>query len=557
MSKVVAKQNLVAKSLIEEYEQVVIKSLFTTFALDWMLITDRRGGDVDTLHTVRDPSVTDYVDVRNQQDYEQRGEYNSHEYHHHESYITKNRSNSEKLKMGELFDTYTGDKITEKGSYDLDHTISAKEIHDDAARVLAGMNGPDLANVDTNLNATSYGVNRSKQAKSVMEYAQEITENRRSIEEKIPQLYFEIEALEQQSLLTDKDREVLKKKRNELKRKEGQLKAIDQGEMRKKDKIARIEYERELQRYYRSKKFLTDVGITCAKNASKMGLRQSLGLVLTEIWFVVKAEAPVLIKQYKRDDDFGKLLENIANLLKRAYETVVENYKKIIVGFKDGALASVLSTVMTTIINIFATTAKNVVKIIRETWASLVEAFRILYFNPEKLPFGSLILTVTKIISSGVAVVTGVLVKEYLEKHGIFAIPLIGENLATFIQIMVTGVLGASFVYFLDNSTLIKKVVEFANNIKSVEQHKVDYFQAINVSLDAYCAELMSLDIKHFEQEVKKVRNINERLNLTTDDTEFNVVLAQIIQELEIKLPYKDMHGLNEFMLDKSKVLRF
>ncbi len=42
----------VLSSIFKQYESVIVQSLITSFGLDF-LITDRHGGDVDTIHNVR------------------------------------------------------------------------------------------------------------------------------------------------------------------------------------------------------------------------------------------------------------------------------------------------------------------------------------------------------------------------------------------------------------------------------------------------------------------------------------------------------------------------
>ena len=46
-----------ARSLLRQYEEVVVRSLFSSFGLDPLLFADQRGGDVDTLPTVRDKEI--------------------------------------------------------------------------------------------------------------------------------------------------------------------------------------------------------------------------------------------------------------------------------------------------------------------------------------------------------------------------------------------------------------------------------------------------------------------------------------------------------------------
>ena len=103
----------VLSSIFKQYESVIVQSLITSFGLDF-LVTDRHGGDVDTIHNVRqigsDPEMQ-YKNAANKAAYDNRGEYNSSEYHSDSRYISKNREVSAQKKSGELYDSYTGEKI--------------------------------------------------------------------------------------------------------------------------------------------------------------------------------------------------------------------------------------------------------------------------------------------------------------------------------------------------------------------------------------------------------------------------------------------------------------
>lgn len=143
-------QEPVLKSIFREYERVLVESLVSSFGLDF-LIRDLHGGDVDTIHNVRqigtDPDMK-YKNQQNQADYENRGQYDSSVYHSDAKYRQKNAEVSQQKADGTLKDAYTGKVIQRDEKHNLDHVISAKEIHNDPGRVLAGLNGTDLANSD-------------------------------------------------------------------------------------------------------------------------------------------------------------------------------------------------------------------------------------------------------------------------------------------------------------------------------------------------------------------------------------------------------------------------
>ena len=66
-------------SLFQQYEHVIIESLITSFGLDF-LIKDQHGGDVDTIHNVRQIGKDEqmsYKNSANETAYDERGNYSS------------------------------------------------------------------------------------------------------------------------------------------------------------------------------------------------------------------------------------------------------------------------------------------------------------------------------------------------------------------------------------------------------------------------------------------------------------------------------------------------
>lgn len=525
-------------TLFQQYEQVVVKSLITSFGLDLFLGHDQRGGDVDTINTVRDSSVG-YKDKKNEADYNNRGEYNPDTYHKHEDYIAKNRAVNDQKKSGNLQDAYTGKKLSINEKVDLDHTISAKEIHDDPGRVLAGVAGEELANRDSNLNATNSSVNRSKKAKNADEFLQKLEEDKSKSQVRINEL-------KNKKDLTDEERKELSKLEN--------LDAVNPDQVKERDNQARKAYEAEIAtRYYTSPKFLKATAKASLKKGGQMGLRQCLGFILTEAWFSVKEDLPAIANNMKDDFDLGVFFKEIAESIKRAFANVKEKYKELIAAFKDGILAGILASISSTLMNIFFTTAKNVGKILRESWASIVEAVKILVYNPDDLPFGEMLRTVAKIIATCVSVICGSLVQEALSK--LVTIPVLSEVVPIFVGSMVTGIMTVSILYFIDHSKAVQKIVEFANSMRNEFDLKLEYYKAVTKRLNEYVAELMSIDLDKFEKEVEEVHQFNIKLYEANSNEEINAVLHAIMNKCKIIMPYETMEELDNFMNDKDSVL--
>lgn len=522
-------KNSVYDDLFKQYNRVVIESLLTSFGLDMLLVKDQYGGDVDTIHNVEkigeythswnngkiqiknekyDPLMK-YKSLRNEENYKNREEYNSKSYHKHENYIAINRENSKLKKEGMLYDGYTGEKIKANGKTNLDHIISAKEISEDRVRILAGLKGEDLANSPENLIITNESLNKSKSAYSMNEF-----------------------------LNREKNREEKRYSEDSIKR------------MENLDKRARKAYKTKLNiAYYTSSNFRKDLLTSSANVGVRMGLRQAVGFLLTEVVFTVMDEFKKL-KTEKLDEIFAA----ISNGIKKGFENAKLKYKELISKFKDGVIAGIIGSLTTTLTNIFFTTSKNIIRVIRQSWVSLVEALKIVLFNPDNLPFGERMRAVAKIFATTASVIVSIVVREVLTKIGIAAIPVVGDVLVTFIEILSMGLTSCTLLYFLDRSEMVNKAVNFLNNLPTIS-NALYYYKEQAKYFEQYAAQILSIDVENFEREVEKFNSIANKLENAKDENELNSILVGFYKEMKIKLPWQG--DFDSFMKDKNSVLIF
>ena len=87
--------------LLQQYKRVIAESLITSFGLDF-LVKDQYGGDVDTIHNVRQvgrvPEMA-YKNAQNAAAYENHGKYDINEYHRDPRYKEINRQISQQKKL--------------------------------------------------------------------------------------------------------------------------------------------------------------------------------------------------------------------------------------------------------------------------------------------------------------------------------------------------------------------------------------------------------------------------------------------------------------------------
>lgn len=508
------------ESIFSQYEKVVVQAIATSFGLDF-LVQDRHGGDVDTIHNVRkigtDPDMA-YKKQQNASDYANKGDYDGVDYHKDSRFSQiKHEKRQEYFENGnqDFDDEYTGKKNlgflgnsknapTDRNA-NLDHIISAKSIHEDRGRVLAGIDGKDLANSKDNFAWTNEKLNKSMGADEIPDYVASHPE------------------LDETT------------KRNMIRRYNTAKKTYDA-------KINRV--------YYTSEKFWKDSAAASTQLGMTMGLRQALGLVFTEIWFTVK-DAIVKCKS-----DGKALFEAIANGVKQGLANAKKKFSEIWNKFIEGAVAGVLSSLVTTLANIFFTTAKNVIKIIRETFASLAQAAKILFVNPDGYALGDKFLAAAKVLASGASVVAGAIVNELLRKTPLATIPIAGDILPTFCSVLVSGIMSCSFLYLFDHNECIKKAVAKLNSIPCLDNFTAS-LKRQGKMLSRYLAELMQLDFDLLEKQEEEFYSASRQLADCKSPEETNACLQSIYKKLHLTLPWEGYDSFDDFMNDKNARLVF
>lgn len=281
----------VFSSIWNEYERVIMKSLITSFGLDF-LVHDQHGGDVDTIHNVReigkDPNMK-YKSAQNQADYENRGAYDKAAYHSDSRYrqIVKEAKKNFDENGTMVDDAYVpGNKVVPRRNNtiprekqaQLDHVLAAEDIHNDPGRILAELDGLDLANSECNLRFTNACLNLNMSNMTIDEYLNWCKENPDKVNwngkkgEPIPP-------------------EVEERLRKEYAR-------------------AKKDYDAKLAKaYYTSPKFLKDTAAAAGSRGAEMGMRQAMGFVFVEIWMSSKEESPDYAVYYSTGRANMKFLE--------------------------------------------------------------------------------------------------------------------------------------------------------------------------------------------------------------------------------------------------------
>ena len=135
----------------------------------------------------------------------------------------------------------------------LDHVVAAEQVHNDPGRILAGLDGKELANSPDNLKFTNAALNRNMSNMSVEEYIEWCESHPEKVN------------------WNGKKGEPLPEEVKEQLRKEyHQAKASMDAKINRK--------------YYTSSKFLKDSARAMGLRGVQMGARQVVGFVFLEMW---------------------------------------------------------------------------------------------------------------------------------------------------------------------------------------------------------------------------------------------------------------------------------
>ena len=431
--------------LIDECTKTALQQIIGPFGLSAAMFDDRDGGAVDTIHNAKQGIMSDELKT----DYGKRGAYDSGKAH--SGAYTKRRDElNEQKKGGTLKNAYSGKTFDADDKTALDHVMAAKEVHDDPARVLAELDTADLANIEENLQMTGFSLNSSMREKSMEKFIQDLEEKKEERRERIKELEGkdaltkdesdELNKLQQQE---EFDPEIARKLDRQAR------KAIEKAESKayykfiKKDKNGKIH----LSKF--AKNQLKAGGKEAARNAIRAALGELLVVLVNQTFLEVKA----FIKERKQSTE--NVFVEIQNRLKRVVAKVLaklKQWKENLKNMAEGFISGFCSSLVTTLINVFATTAKRFVRAIREGIFSLVKAFKILFFRPAEMPEEEAMKTVIKLLS-GVAVTTLGIAAETAVNTFIQSVPLVGQFASIItpaVMGILTGIAIALISYYVD-----------------------------------------------------------------------------------------------------------
>lgn len=315
------------------------------------------------------------------------------------------------------------------------------------------------------------------------------------------------------------------------------LNSVDVDGMKKTDKKARAAADKTINwNYYTGSKFFGDTAKDMASQGFKMGLRQSVGMILAEIWFELKDRIPQIIAKCKNNFELGIFFDEVKKSFNNIWEKIKIRFKELLNEFKNGVISGIISSMTTTLWNAFQTIGGNTIKIIRESWANLCKIVKLIFFNPKKLQWGDLVRKIIRILGTTAAVSVSTLLHNVLMNAMISIPSYVSGTLSAFVSALVSGVLTVGLSYFLDYSETMQKVWQVLNQLKSKYEKILEFYRETNKELDRYLTELAKTE---FNMSPAELEQFAHDLQTANDEYQRQIILTQETSRRNIELPFQ------------------
>lgn len=498
-------------SLFDSIKEVAFKSIDAVFEIsDFLESNPEQGARITTLHNF-EKGIT-----ANDEDKAKYDRYNDKTYNR-DTYQKGFKSISKELsdESSEYFtDCYTGKRMERGDDVDWDHITSTKEFDKSVERNLYfnDQEASNTINHRDNIGSTSRPINQSKNGHDLREWEEKTASGKTCNNQE----RFEI------------DKELSEKKYKESKE----------------------HLSREINKKA-SSKIISDI-----KNTAPSQLKSSVGHgVKIAMAKLLKELLKSLIKEFRNNKNSS---EAFSIRIKRVFDDVMSKLKDVLKVFGKSTFNSFVSELINTIVNFFQTTSKRVFKIIRATFTSIVNAFKIILSSDNKYTFEEKAYEALKLISASITLSVGIILEELIEKAIINLMPFLAPYASTISVILASFLTGVATIFVLRAWDTYKEKFIFKTKDKIFELENKSMFINSQLSnneiLKSSVASINTnnntfLSKKMFSDSLPIFNSLKNEIDITYDSTRIKKnIINQQSQETKEAL-YGTQNLLNELDL--------
>ncbi|MGP1457964.1 MAG: hypothetical protein ACTTKL_01450 [Treponema sp.] len=430
-------------TLLELCKNNVIDTITSQFGLASLFINSQDGGNVTTIHNAKQKIYADKRDEYDRTVYE-NGRYTPGKNGHKGTWsgnsegkkfsgdgknsVGSEFTKSQMNKDGFLTDAYTN-RAVKADTTSPDHIYSLSEFHKNGGYMLSDKEKCDFATDKNNLASIDRGINSSLRDKDKFEWANSKS-NGRDITNKE---FYEI------------DKKALSK-------------AVGRG---KETANAHLPTNKQKTLYYGK-----ELAKSGGKDAAMMAAYSALGVVLRDLAQGIMTEVRLTFER-KGQESFKEIFIRFKNRLQEILAGLKSKWKDIFKGSLEAAITAFLSNIVVFVINLFFTTLKKIVSMIRAGFVSLCQAIKLLTNPPADMPKEEVHFQVLKILTAGIigaaslglsaAIEKGLQAIPGLQPLMMFPIPSLGKEqrtvsdvIALTLSALAGGLLTTIVLYFMD-----------------------------------------------------------------------------------------------------------
>lgn len=430
-------------TLLELCKKNVTDTITSQFGLASLFMNSQDGGNVTTIHNAKQKIYADKRDEYDRTVYENghyipgkngyKGSWSGNSEGKKFSGDGKNSVGSEFTKSqinkdGFLIDAYTNKEV-KADTTSPDHIYSLSEFHKNGGYMLSDKEKCDFATDKNNLASIDRGINSSLRDKDKLEWANSKS-NGRDITNKE---FYEI------------DKNALSE-------------AVERG---RETANAHLPTNKQKTLYY-GKELVKSGG----KDAAMMAAYSALGVVLRDLAQGIMTEVRLTLEK-KEQESFKEIFIRFKNRLQEILAGLKSKWKDIFQGSLEAAITAFLSNIVVFVINLFFTTLKKIVSMIRAGFVSLCQAIKLLTNPPADMPKEEVHFQALKILTAGIIGAASLGLSTVIEKGlqaipglqplMMFPIPSLGKEqrtvsdvIAVTLSALAGGLLTTIVLYFMD-----------------------------------------------------------------------------------------------------------
>jgi len=371
-----------SENLLELCKNNIFDTVTSQFGLASLIIDSRDGGSVTTTHNFEQGITANDNDAEKYNDYIENNN-GSRKW----SDVRKKAGYDDPLpglrkkafkENDQIIDSYTGQPLPKDGRAHLDHIVSAKEIESKASANLhlTPEDRAKIATQDSNLAFTAGKANQSKGDKPMDEWLEGTHKNSGNTNAD----HFEID--------------------NEM--------------AKEKDSSARKDIENKINKDA-FKNYSSELLSTGAKDAAKMAAYSALGVIIRECVKAIFDEIKTTFSKFG-NESFKEIFKRFKKRIGKAIDSIKANWKDTISGSIEAGVTAFLSNIVVFAINLFATTLKRFVSMIRAGFVSLAQALKMLISPPKGMSKDESRYQALKIFTAGIIGAASLGLTDVIEK---------------------------------------------------------------------------------------------------------------------------------------------